>query len=227
VNPLEFYLRTLLRGVQGQFVALAQDLSGLPLAFIREFPSLLGMLNVLVEFGTSLVARLVAIPFTGLETYIQDLLKLGKLNNKLIRVDDAVHIMFVAYTTFVQTITNTGSNNLATWLAQTAALWVWRTFKHWKFIWKLTKIQNESQLVNLYISKFRSRLAFLKVVSLILGGFIVLAWAGAQLLMIGIGIMLFDGSFQALVLPQDSKRIRKNVKRQQFRQNARRGADKA
>lgn len=198
----------MLNGVQEAVVALARDFRTLIDDLIAAFPNPFAMVDAVFVFTTGLAGRILAIPFQGLQKRIQDMLRRRKLHNKLMRADKAVELAFIGPVIFLQEITLTRGGGFFDWLATTAARWAWMTFKNWKFIWKLTKVKNEAELIELYVKKFTNRVGTIRIVGLIVGAFAVLCWAGAQLAAIGLAVGIWDGTVQRMILPQDSKRKR-------------------
>lgn len=224
-TPVTFLqLEAVLRGVAAQGEILFDEISSLPEALWDAFPNPVAMATAILDAGSGLAGRVMAIPFSGLGEILQRYARVAKLGNKLIRGDDAIRWMFEGFTAFAQTITLTRNFGILVWLAQTAAVWLYRTFKTWTFLWQVAGVANEVELANLFIQKFARRIGTLRIAGLILGAFLVLAFAGAQLLMIGIAVTLVDGSAAKLFLSQNSSR---SVFRGAFskRVNARRGPD--
>lgn len=226
-TPITFlHLQVLLKGIQQTGIYIAEDFAQLIRDVLDAFPNPFRMISAVLFWGNGLAGRIVALPFVGLEAIVQDYLKVAGLSNKVITGKQAVRWFFESFTAFSQTITLTRDFGILYWLAETAAVWLYRTFKHWQFIWRATRIRNEADLVKLFVDKFARRIGTLRIVGLILGMFLVLAFAGAQLALIGVGITLLDGSAADLFLPQDSKRrrifIRDKVRR---RFNKRPGKD--
>lgn len=227
MNPIVFEnIRTVLSGVQEALVQLARDFGTLIDDLIDAFPNPFGMIDAIFLFTTGLVGRILAIPFQGLQKRIQDMLRRRNLHNKLMRADKAVELAFVGPVIFLQEITLTRGGGFLDWLATTAARWAWMTFKNWKFLWKLTQVKNEAELIKLYVDKVTKRIGFIRIAGLIIGAFAVLCWAGAQLAAIGLAVGIWDGTVQKMILPQDSKRKRvKVIGTVEKRMNVRTGPD--
>lgn len=217
----------LLKGFLLEIGHLAEDFGNMVRNVIRAFPYPVRMLDAFLDFGPTFLGRVVAIPFSGLEAVMLQWLVIGKLHNRLLRASDAVHLMFEAHRAIAQTVTLTrSSGGILTWIATAAGTFVYRTFRHWSFLWKVIKVANEQELIELYIRKLQRRIAFYRIFAMISAGFVALAWAGANLLLTGLAIMLLEGSFQKLLLAQDSKRKRvRVVGKIEVRQNKRKGPD--
>lgn len=206
---------------------LARDFGKLVGDLTDAFPNPWTMLEAVLNFGTGFAGRILAVPFIGLQKRIQNMLKTRGLHNKLIRADKAVEWAFESNIAFIQTVTMTRASGILEWIATTAARWLWMTFKRWSFLWKLAHVKNEIELVNLFIDKFVKRIGTLRMVGLIIGGFVTLLWAGAQLMAVGMAITVWDGTAEKLFLPQDSSRKRVSVSSYEKRVNKRTGKDKA
>lgn len=225
-TPVTFIqIQAILRGSAEHLYRFAEEFASLPGDLWDAFPNPWAMVEVVASFSSGFAGRILAIPFAGFESMVRDYLKIAGLHNKLIRGDAALRWTFEGYTAFAQTITLTRDFGILVWLARTAAVWLYRTFRRLSFLWSVIGVANEVELANLFIQKFARRIGTLRITGLILGGFLVVAYAGATALFIGLAITCVDGSAKALFLPQDSARQRVRVRVIEKRVNRRRGPD--
>lgn len=188
------------------------------------FPNLFSMLDLLVQFATGLLGRLVTVPFAGIEGYLLDILRYYKLQHRVMTTEQFVKAVVRAQSEVVTNLTGTSSNGVVTAMLQGMATWAWSLFKRFQFLQKLTRITSYEQLAKLFVGKFTSRARFYGFILFVVAVFASIAWTGAIAILLGTALAMVTGEFQKYLLPQDSKRVWRS-RGAVHRQNKRRGPD--
>jgi len=213
-----FGIRAELDSLWTDFVQLIDDLS-------VTFPNLPRMVDLLTRFTTSLLGRLVAIPTRGVAELLVETLRIHKLHNRLIRLDDAVRLVFRGYTEFHQQITLTDETGIIGVVAGIAASWVYRLVKKFRLIAKLIAAESEAEFVLVITTAIRTRVYLLFWVGFILLSVVVVSFAGAVMTALVFFIPFASGLHHEYLLPQDSRREWQR-KSGSVRINLRRGRDR-
>lgn len=221
---LEGIKKLIQRGFEQTLEVLLDDLFKLFADLWDAFPNVFTMLDLMVQFSTGLIGRLITIPFAGVEGYLLDLMRFYKVHNRVMTAEQFVKAVVRAQSEVVTNLTGTSSNSIQTAVLQGLATWSWALWKRFKFIQKLTRITSYEDFLKLYLSKVTSRFRFYGVVVFFVAVFASIAWTGAIAILIGCSLAIVTGEFQKFLLPQNSKRVWRKTGAV-HRQNRRRGPD--
>jgi len=221
---LEGVIKLIERGFQQALDVLIEDFFELLKQLWDAFPNVFTMLDLMAQFSTGLLGRLITVPFAGVEGYLLDLMRLYKVNNRVMTAEAFVKAVVRAQSEVVTNLTGTSSNSIQSAVLQGLARWTWALWKRFEFIQALTRIRSYEDLLRIYTSKVTSRARFYGVVLFVVAIFASIAWTGAIAILIGCSLSIVTGDFQKFLLPQDSKRVWRRTGAV-HRQNRRRGPD--
>jgi hypothetical protein len=200
--------KIIIDGFRLQFNDLANDSLQLLDDIADAFPNPLLMLDVLVEFWSGLVGRLLGTPFAGIEAQMLKLVKLTGLGSRLLTLNSAIRLQSASLREIMLNFTGTSSNSLQSALLQATALWVWRLRERFKLLQLLIRVKTFEEFYKNWIVVRLSRKALFYSVGLIVVAFFsVMAWIGILASLIGIVVMVLSGNLTKFLLPQDSRRV--------------------
>lgn len=212
------------RGFEQAADTVLEDFSGLLRDLWDAFPNPWAMFDLLYQFATGLLGRLITVPFAGIEGMLLDLAKVYGISNRLMTVESCIKSVSRALSEVVTNMTGTSSSSIESALVQGFARWAWALWKRWGFIQKLTNITSYEDFVKIFLQRLRNRGRFLGVAVFVVAIFSSIAWTGALAILMGLSLAMVTGEFQKLLLPQDSKREWRSGGAVR-RVNARRGPD--
>lgn len=190
----------------------------------KAFPHPFKMLDLVVAFVTGIPGILIAFHFLRAKRNIIEILQLRKLDNKLIRVDDAVDGFINSQIMTLKQVTFTSENGLFEYLLQRFGTWLWRLKKKIWLFSKLIKAKSEAELIAVLINSYKGKFKFFKLFYACMGvaAFVI----GLSITICLMSFSLNFGEFYAYILAQDSKRVRGLRKNTQYRVNEKKGPDK-
>lgn len=226
-NPIvqEIGWKIIRDGLVLTFKDLGEDVLKLLDDLERAFPSPIAMLDVLIQFWTSLVGRFLGTPFAGIEAQMLKLVKLVGLGNRVLTLNSAVRMQSKAFREIMLNVTGTSDNSLLTALLLASARWIWGLRTRYKLIRLLIRAPSFEVFFNEWIIARLSRKArFYGVVLIVVAAFAIVAWIGILASLMGLVIMVLSSSIQNFLLAQDSTRVWRR-RGGMSRANRRRGPD--
>jgi len=200
-------IRVVWRGVESELETLWTDTKTAVVKLVLAFPNVKEMADIITRWATSLLGRLITAPITGLEATIVMYLTRASLHNRLIRVDDAVRLMFEGPRSFIRFITLTEEAGIISYLAQRFGIWLYHTVKSVKLLSRLIRAASAEEFAATLVSSWLSKGVKFIWVAVFVAIFVALAAECAWLLALLFGFGFLSGKAQLLILPQDSKRV--------------------
>lgn len=212
-------------GFKLTFADLQNDVLTLLSDLERAFPNPVGMLDVLIEFQTSLVGRLLGTPFAGIEAQMLKLVKLVGLGNRVLTLNSAIRLSAGSLREIMLNFTGTSSNSLQTALLQATGRWIWTMRSRYKLLQLLIRAPTFEVFFHEWVVVRLSRKARFYAVGLIVVAFFsIVAWVGILASLLGLVVMILSGSLSKFLLAQDSARVWRR-RGGMARANRRRGPD--
>lgn len=221
IAPLWFHIRVATRVAGQRIVGRLED--GLTDLW-KAFPHPFKMLDVVIGFATGLPGVILTIPIETLKAEYLAVLRVGKVHNRLMTVEDAASALFDSHSEFIKTVTFTNDSTFLQWLGESVGRWAWSFVKRFKTLLKILGAKSEEELIQIIVKKVLTRLRFLRFLAVLYAFILVVEIYGFFFMLVGFTLTMSSGRFERGILPQDSKRIRTN-KRRRVRENKRKGSD--
>lgn len=215
---MSFTLDFLFGLVNGTLRALIRHLEEGLEALWNAFPNPVKMLDVAFNFITGIPGILVSAPFIAVETAFIRKLRQAKLHNRLMTLENAVHMAFDAHAEFVRNITFTDSSGIVGWLAGWIGRFLWTFGKRVKLILSLLGARTEAEVISVVLRALKSRLALIRVIAAVLAVILLIEWLGFLFWFIGLMLLFIEGSATKLLLFGNRPRLRRNKPGVQYRQ---------
>jgi hypothetical protein len=211
-------------GLGAELVSCVEDIVSLIKELWTLFPNVWAMADAIARVSTSLLGRILAVPFRGYaELYANAVEEL--YGSRLMRPSDAVRLAFRAPTEVLQAVTATDETGLFALLLTGLARSTWRLFKRSKLLILLLRVKSEEDFVRLVLGQLKRKANLIRWVVIFAGIVAVSTLFCLQTLTWGFTILLLNPQvIEEYLLPQNSKRIWSR-KGRQMRVNARRGPD--
>lgn len=217
--------KIILDGLTLSFKDLGDDLFTLLQELERAFPNPIRMLDVLVEFQTGLVGRLLGTPFVGIESQMLQLVKMTGYGNRVLTLNSAIRMNAGALREIMLNFTGTSSNSLQSAILQATARWIWLMRSRYKLLRLLIRATSFEQFFHEWVVVRLTRKAkFYAVGLMVVAFFSIIAWTGILASLLGLVIMLLSGALSKYLLAQDSARVWRR-RGGMARANRRRGPD--
>jgi len=226
-NPVVVQLgwKIILDGFRLTFTTLTDDLVQLTIDLERAFPNPYRMLDVVVQFWTSLTGRLLGVPFAGIEAQILKLIGLTGYGNRVLTLNSAVRMFSSAFREIMLNVTGTSENGIVTVLLMNTARWVWALRTRYKLLRLIIRAPSFEEFFQQWVvRRLTSKARFYGVALLVVAFFSVVAWVGLLASLLGIVLMVLTGAIPKYLLAQDSKRVWRR-RGGMARQNRRAGPD--
>ena len=204
-------------------VRLFVDSAKLLTDLLRAFPNVLKMADLVSRYSSGMIGRAFAVPLVGIGDVLVARLRVLKVHNRLIRLDDAVRMFVRGPEEFLQEATLTDESGLVAIAIGRVARFLHRTFKNLKLLWVL-QVKGEEEFVLAIIAAWKRR-GFLYLWVLIIVAALLFVVILSTYVSVSMWSMVFvKGLEKEYLLPQDSKRTWA-TKGRVVRVNARRGPD--
>lgn len=218
----ESIVETLLSSA-GQILALFDSFLD---CILGAFPFPLRIIDCFVGLASGVQGILLAFPFDIISTSLIQASREAGYQHKLMTTTNAIKLPFEAIKEMMFTVSGLGPSSLREALARALARSLWRYWKDLKLLRKVLRVKDELDFYNLLESVFKSRVAKVGRLAVVYAavGFMIIFTTGTVAL--GLGLMILFGSFEKMLLFQDSKLVRVKVRRNyRRRDNLRTGPD--
>jgi len=215
---MQFQLEFIFNLVEGTIRGLIRHLNDHLDDFFAAFPNPVAMLDVLVNFFTGLPGIFVSAPFVAMEIAIIKRLKALKVHNRLMTLENAVHMAFDAHAEVARQITFTDSSGLLGWLGGVIGRFLWTFAKRLKLLRDLLGAKSEAEVIRVVINSLKSRVSLLRVVAMVIGIVLAIEWLGFLLWNIGLLLLFIEGSVAKLLLFPNRPRVALDKTSRQYRQ---------
>lgn len=221
---IAFIRELVIRGIGEQANLLWTDFNQLVSDLWRHFPNPFLMLNDVTLFSTSIMGRVLTIPFAGVTSILLDILRATGNKNRVMTTEGAVRAIVGSFAEIVTNVTFTSKSGLLETVLTAGARFVWSLWGRFKFLKAVAKWRTEADVIKYFLDKFAKKKTLYGVVAFVIAFFSIVAWIGAMATLVGLGISMVTGEFAKQCLAQDSKRFW-NTRKRVRRFNARRGVD--
>jgi hypothetical protein len=217
--------KIILDGFVLSFKTFTDDVLGLVDELEKAFPNPVAMADVLVQFYSGLVGRLLGVPFAGIEAQILRLIKLTGYGNRVMTLNSAVRMFAASFREIMLNVTGTSENGLVTSLLMASARFIWQLRSRFKLLRLIIRAPSFEVFFEEWVVRRLTRKArFYGVALVVVGFFAMVAWVGILASLLGIVLMVLTGSIPRFLLAQDSTRFWRR-RGGMARMNARRGPD--
>lgn len=215
---------SLIRGLEAELAGLFADTWTAVKAFLRAFPNLLAMADVVARWATSLLGRAVAAPIRGVAELLVARLTDRRLHNRVLRLDDAARMVSRGFEEAIQFVTMTDETGLLGLVSGMLARRIFRLVKRFKLVAGLIAAKTEEEFVALILQSLKTRAYLFVWLALIIAVVGVVIVASVWICYTCWCVVFIKSLESEYLLPQDSRRVWRK-KGGLSRSNARRGPD--